>query len=95
MSNSSWIDPRITPPKNGQNCFFRCTNNNNVYIGFFELARPDEYPGFIGTFYTGTIFNGTGKFFGCAKGIGFHVWTENQFEVSHYMPIILPTFDVE
>lgn len=89
----TWINVRKKQPEHLQNVFFVSTSEE-VFAGFF--LKPDgKNPSLVGSFRVGTIYdkkttNEKLQAGGGAWGIGFNVWKENSFEVTHWMPLNYP-----
>lgn len=93
---SNWISVKEKMPKNGQNCSFVTTTDKKVYTGFYLAPQKtkDEGEGYNGHFIVGFVYDhanfkmlNSKANFGCVWGIGFNVWKQNEYEVTHWMPL--------
>lgn len=86
-TNLTWLDPRTDPPAERTMYFFHTKSEDLVLIGFFVAPIPGSAyaDGYLGCFTEG-IWQDDRPL----RGIGYNLWAQNDYEVTHYTPLILP-----
>lgn len=89
-TNTTWLDPRTDPPAERTMYFFRTTSEELVLIGYFLAPIPGHAcsEGYLGHFIEGIWHD-----YRPLRGIGYNVWAQNEYEVTHYKPLIFPAFN--
>lgn len=86
-TNPTWFDPRLDPPAERTMYFFHTKSDDLVLIGFFVAPIPG-YAYADG--YLGCFTEGIWQDYRPLRGIGYNLWAQNEYEVTHYTPLILP-----
>ena len=68
---NTWIDPRTQTPPEKKMVFFR-THHQGDFLGYFKSPNLGDDVAIVGTFYAVRHFG----------QIGFHVWRNNEYEVT-------------